>query len=294
VPAPTVSVVIPNYNGADIVPRCFPATHAAVRGEAPEAEILVVDDASRDDSAAWVEARYPDVRVIRNPGNLGFGGTVNRGVREASGDRIVLFNTDVLAEPGFLAPALAHFADSAVFAVTFQALTPAGAFREGPNRVVVKSGLPHTYHDPRDQRTDARGRTLASYPVGGHCVIDRGRFLDLGGYSPLFESFYWEDADLGLRAGRRGWVTVYEPRSRVVHLEKGVIRQTFRDREIRRVKLRNRFLAMWNAYPPAAVALRHVLPVGLRFLAAAARGDREFFAAYGDARRRWAGRDGSA
>jgi len=285
--SPSLSVVIPNYNGAGILPECFPPTHAAIRAGFPHAEIVIVDDASTDDSADWVERRFPDVVVLRNPENRGFGGTVNRGVTAAHGDRVVLLNTDVRAGEGFLDAALPHFSDPDVFAVTFQSLTPEGRFREGPNRVVVKTGLPHTYHDPADQRTDARGRRLASYPVGGHCVVDRARFLDLGGYSPLFEPFYWEDADLGLRAARRGWVTVYEPGSRGVHLERGAIKRTFESREIRRVKLRNRFLAMWNAYPPGVVAVRHVLPVGLRFLTAALTGDKEFFVAYADARRRW-------
>lgn len=282
-----ISIVMPNYNGDQVLRRCFPETHACFRRACPAGEIVVVDDASTDDGMSWLEESYSDLRLIRKEHNQGFGATANRGITEANGEWVLLLNTDIVLLDGWLEAAQPHLEDPTLFAVTFMSLDENRAFREGANRVGWRSGLPFTHHNPGDQRRDRRGRILSSYPVGGHCLVRRDRFLELGGFDLLFEPFYWEDADLGLRAGARGWATIYEPACQVLHLEHGSIRSNHSKERIRRTKLRNRFLLAWRLAGRRRWWLGHGLLALTRFLPELFRPEGSVRQAYRDACRRW-------
>src|ERR1035437_8483527 len=117
--ARAASLVIPNWNGRDLLERFLPSWVAAIAGH-PGSEIIVVDNGSSDGSADWVRSHYPEVQVRALPKNLGFGGGSNAGFREARNDIAVLLNSDMRVEPDFLAPLLAGFTDEANFAFSCQ------------------------------------------------------------------------------------------------------------------------------------------------------------------------------
>src|SRR5690349_980646 len=95
---PLVSVVIPTYNGAAWLPGCLDA----LRGQTfRDFEVLVVDDASTDDTAA-VLARYPEVQAIRLSQNRLFAGAANAGLGAARGELLALLNNDTVAAPAWL------------------------------------------------------------------------------------------------------------------------------------------------------------------------------------------------
>src|SRR4051812_22276592 len=95
---PLISVVIPNYNGAALLPACLDALRAQTLRDF---EIIVVDDASRDNSLE-VLAGYPEVRVVRLERGRKFAGAANAGLREARGDLLALLNNDTAAAPDWL------------------------------------------------------------------------------------------------------------------------------------------------------------------------------------------------
>jgi glycosyltransferase involved in cell wall biosynthesis len=101
----SVSVVIPAFNEG---PRVTPIVRA-VRANVPDAEIIVVDDASRDDTADQAEAA--GARVIRRPHNMGNGAGVKTGVRAASGDVIVIIDCDGQHDPADIPRLLKHIGD---------------------------------------------------------------------------------------------------------------------------------------------------------------------------------------
>src|ERR1017187_895630 len=113
------SLVIPNWNGKDLLERFLPSWLAAIENH-PGSEIIVVDNGSTDGSANWLHENYPEVRVLPLTENLGFGGGSNAGFRAAKNDIVVLLNSDMRVEPDFLAPLLAGFTDDQVFAVSCQ------------------------------------------------------------------------------------------------------------------------------------------------------------------------------
>ena len=99
------TVVIPNWNGKDLLAKYLPSIRSALAGN-PDNQILVVDNGSTDGSADFLRDTFPDVAVLALPKNLGFGGGSNAGFRAAKNDIVVLLNSDMRVAPDFLAPLL--------------------------------------------------------------------------------------------------------------------------------------------------------------------------------------------
>ncbi len=100
-PAPQVSVVIPHFNGYDILSDCLVSL---ARSGYDALEVIVVDNASTDGSGEKVRNDFPDVKVITAPENLGFAGGCNLGARSAAGPYLLILNNDTIHEPGWIQP----------------------------------------------------------------------------------------------------------------------------------------------------------------------------------------------
>jgi GT2 family glycosyltransferase len=239
------SVVIPNWNGRDLLEKYLPSVVEALAGN-PANEILVVDNGSTDGSAEYLAAAFPRVKVLALPANLGFGGGSNAGIRAAANDVVVLLNSDMRVAPDFLAPLLEGFADPAVFAVSCQ------IFFADPHKLREETGLTQGWW--RDGSLRLRHRIDPAigdlfpcfYPGGGSSAIDRRKFLELGGFDKLYEPFYLEDADLGYMAWKRGWKVLYQPRSVVFHEHRGAIGKSFSAARIEAVLKKNYVLFCWK------------------------------------------------
>ena len=116
---PAASVVIPNWNGRDLLEKYLPSVIEALAGD-PANEVVVVDNGSTDGSADFVRANFPQVKLLALPRNFGFGGGSNAGFEAAANPVVVLLNSDMRVAPDFLAPLLEGFDDSEVFAVSCQ------------------------------------------------------------------------------------------------------------------------------------------------------------------------------
>src|SRR5260370_36826317 len=132
--AKACSIVIPNWNGRDLLARYLPYVEAAVAGN-PANEILVVDNGSTDGSVQFLRENFPSVKALALERNLGFGGGSNAGFQAAANDIVVLLNNDMRVEPGFLAPLLAGVTADKVFAVSCQ------IFFSDPARLREETGL---------------------------------------------------------------------------------------------------------------------------------------------------------
>lgn len=104
--APLISVCIANYNGRAMIDDCIQSVLSQTGGHA--VEILVHDDASTDNSANYIQSRYPDVVLIESPNNVGYCVANNRLVARASGDYILLLNNDAALFPDALSTLLEH------------------------------------------------------------------------------------------------------------------------------------------------------------------------------------------
>ena len=239
------SLVIPNWNGRDLLERFVPSWLEAIVNH-PGSEVIVVDNGSTDGSADWLRAHYPQVRVLALEKNLGFGGGSNAGFRAAKNDIVVLLNSDMRVEPDFLAPLLAGFTDGKVFAVSCQ------IFLSDPTKRREETGLTDGWWKDGALRVTHREDPKVDclfpcfYGGGGSSAFDRRKFLSLGGFDELLAPFYLEDTDIGFLAWKRGWKVLYQPASVVYHEHRGTIGRKFSVDYIQSVLQKNYVLFAWK------------------------------------------------
>lgn len=238
------TVVIPSYNGRDLLARCLPTVSAAARQCPFPVEILVVDDGGSDDTPAWLNAEHPAVRCIRLPDNRGFGAAANRGVEEARQPIVFLCNNDMELAEDALARVVETLRQTGAFAVACR-IRMADEAKAGLETGLVtgrwiggRLSLTHENDGGRTPRS-----TL--YAGGGSSAFHREAFLTLGGFSPLYRPYYGEDLDLSWRAWKAGYRVLWEPRSEVVHRHRGTIARTASPREVENILARNLLLFVW-------------------------------------------------
>ncbi len=245
VPSKTVSVVIPTWNGREHLERNLPSVLEALAGN-PDHEIVVVDNASTDGTAEFLREQFPAVRILSLDENRGFGGGSNAGFQHARNPIVVLLNNDMRVEKGFLAPIVEGFSDPRVFAVTAQIFFSDPAKRReetGLTRGLWLNGRLSVGHIIDEKVTEL---FPTFYAGGGSSAYDRRKFLELGGFDPLWEPFYLEDTDISHMAWKRGWIVLYQPRSVVYHDHRGTIGKYFSEDFIQRVLEKNHLLFAWK------------------------------------------------
>jgi GT2 family glycosyltransferase len=242
----TVTFIVPNYNQRHLMDFCLPPL-LAEGGEAHR--VLVVDDASSDDTVAYLRASYPQVRLLALKRNLGFGGAVSAGIQASDTPLFALINTDVQVRPGWLAAVLPHFGRPDTFAVCSRIDLPGGSGMETGNVAPAWSGLLEPYHVP----PTAPGPIL--YAGGASSVYDRAKYQALGGFETVYRPMYFEDIELGYRAWRRGWRSLFEPAASVYHQRRAWIGTRFNEAQANETFLRNGLLFVWkNVRDPVMLA----------------------------------------
>jgi GT2 family glycosyltransferase len=239
------SVVIPNWNGRDLLAKYLPSLVVAMQGN-PRNEIIVVDNGSSDDSVQLMRDHFPQVKVVALPENLGFGGGSNAGFRAAKNDIVVLLNSDMRVETGFLQPLLDCFTNDKIFSASCQ------IFFSDPEKKREETGLTQAWWENggirvRHRIDDAvREPFPCFYGGGGSCAFDRRKFLELGGFDELLRPFYMEDTDIGYLAWKRGWRALYQPASIVYHEHRGTIGKKFSAEYIQSIVLKNFLVFTWK------------------------------------------------
>ncbi len=212
-----IDLIIPNYNGAALLPTCLDALRTQTRRDFV---ITLVDDGSRDDSLALLAARYPEVRVLPLPQNRGLAAAVNAALDITSNEMIVLLNNDTEAHPRWLEhlvgtleryPAYAFAASKLLLFDCRDHLHSAGDFyRE--NGVPGSRGVWERDHGQYDAVTEVFG------PCAGAAAYRRSALDALAGR--VFDEdlvMYCEDVDLNVRARLQGMRTIFVPTAVVYH-----------------------------------------------------------------------------
>lgn len=230
------SIVIPNWNGAEKLRKHLPDVLKAAQFSKVD-EIIVVDDASTDDSVKVLVSDFPEIKLIKKEHNNGFSSTVNLGVQKASGDFIALVNNDASPRVDFLKFVLPHFDDPKVFSVG------CNVGNGGWATATFNNGF--FWHNQKGIGSNQEHRTL--WASGGSGIFRRTIWNELGGLDILFDPFYEEDVDLGYRATKRGYLNIWEPKSKVEHYkEEGVISENYRKSNIEKIAQRNQLMFIWK------------------------------------------------
>lgn len=211
-----VSVVLVNFRGAD-------DTIEAVRhlGELdwPQEmlEIVVVENASGDDSAARIRAAAPKVNLVVSKTNTGFAGGCNAGVAASSGEFVALLNNDAKPDAGWVRAAVEKFAESPrIGAVASKVLDWDGELVDYLGSAMTWYGMGYKpFTAERIPSTPDLARDVL-FGTGAAMFVRRSVYDDLGGFDERYFMFF-EDVDFGWRLNLRGWRFVYEPRSLAFH-----------------------------------------------------------------------------
>jgi len=268
-----LSVVIPNYNGEKILSKNLPKVIKELENyQLGNLEIIVVDDFSIDKSIEVIK-KFPQVKLYTNFKNLGFSSNVDRGVEKASGDLILLLNTDVYPDKDFLKPLLPHFNDEKVFAVGCMDKSVEG------KKIILRGRGIGTWrrgfliHEKGDANLSG---TL--WVSGGSGMFRKSIWDKLGGFNPLYNPFYWEDIDLSYRALKSGYKILFENKSTVWHEhEKGAIKNKFNPFDVKAIAYKNQFLFVWTNLTDSGLLIKHFLWLPYHLLKAIISKDRPFY-----------------
>lgn len=222
-PDPLVSIIIPNYNGADLLPACLDALRAQTLRDF---EIVVVDDGSTDDSLAAL-ARYPEARVIKISNGHRFARVANIGLRHSKGRLLALLNNDTAADPRWLAQLVGGLARNswASFATSKLVLFDQPGVLHSTGDYFGADGLPNS-RGVWQQDTGQYEREEEVFGAQGAAALYKREMLAalagerVGRLGPVFDPkfvMYCEDVDLNLRARLAGFRCVYVPTAVVRH-----------------------------------------------------------------------------
>lgn len=247
---PLLSIVIPNWNGARFLPTCL---DSLARQTYTPLEIIVVDNASTDESCQLIQSGYPGVTLIELPENRGFTGACNTGIEAASGEFTALLNNDTEVDPGWAAAIV-------------------DAFQRHPKAGSVASKMllfdqRDTFHTAGDfftlagragnrgvwqQDTGQYDQEEYVFSACGGSAVYRKTMLDEIGLLDNDFFFSGEDVDLGWRAQLAGWPCLYTPAAIVYHhlsaTGGGTTASYYDGRNLIFILVKNYPAALWRKY----------------------------------------------
>jgi GT2 family glycosyltransferase len=213
---PFVIALVLNWNN---LPDTLECVDSVLRSDYSNLSIWVVDNGSREDPSALLHERHPDLQVLRNPGNFGYGGGNNAGLRralDAGAAYVLLLNNDVVVAPDCVQDLVAALEGDCRIGMA----TPRVFYYDRPSEIYWDGGVVDwesgdVPHDSRDLPVEA-GIVRSEWLNGCSLLVRAATIRDIG---LLDESYflYFEDADWSVRAARRGWTNAVVLRARAWH-----------------------------------------------------------------------------
>jgi GT2 family glycosyltransferase len=223
-----VAIIIVTHESADVVAACLDSI-ARLKYSAPDAEIVVVDNASRDHTSVKVEGA--GVRLIANPDNKGFAAAVNQGVRATTAPLILLLNPDTRLETS-LESLIACFDDPKTSGAGGLLLGPDNQPQTGfmvrnlPTPVALAFEVlginrlwpanPSNWHY-RCLGNNPMASACIEQPAGAFFIFRRSAWDELGGFDESFWPVWFEDVDFCARLRSAGYLIRYQPEARAIH-----------------------------------------------------------------------------
>lgn len=220
---PEVSVIIPTRNRLDLLRTCL---SGLARTDYPQMQILIVDNDSDDPAtlAFLREQSDPRVTVLRHPGPFNYSAINNRAVEHARGKLLCLMNNDVeVVEPSWLSTMAMQALRDDVGAVGARLLYPDGRIQHAGVVMAICGGAAHAHRllRPDEEGYHCRHRLpqFTSAVTAACLVVQREKFLAVGGLNERAFRVAFNDVDLCMRLNARGWQSLYEPRATLIHHE---------------------------------------------------------------------------
>jgi GT2 family glycosyltransferase len=279
---PKVAVVILNWNGLSYLRDFLPYVLASAW---PNLEIVVGDNASSDGSVAFLEGKYPTVRIIENDANYGFTGGYNRVLSQVDADYYILLNSDVEVSPGWIEPVIALMqSDDRIAAAApkikaygqkthFEHAGAAGGF-------IDKFGYPfcrgRIFYEIEEDKGQYERADEIFWASGAAMFIKKKCWDIAGGFDESFFA-HMEEIDLCWRLKNIGYKVMYCPQSVVYHVGGGTLNaenpfKTYLNFRNNLLLLKNN-LPFWRAFVVINIRFWMDLIALLRFLSEGKRKD---------------------
>jgi len=207
-----VTVIVVNYNGWDNLRECLESVFGL---DYPDFEVIVVDNGSTDGSARLVAERFPRVRVLALPRNLGFAEGNNRGAAIARADTLVFLNNDTVVERQWLSELVKPLADPSVAVCGSKALIYSSGKIDFAGGKISPIGAGINLGFSEDDQPGGAPRD-SSHAYGAAMLIRRDVFERAGGFAPEYFAYH-EELDLCWKCWLWGWRVVYVPGSVIRH-----------------------------------------------------------------------------
>ncbi len=207
----TEIIIMPlNFNGKDLLSQCLPAIKKAIDNTPVQCEVCVIDNNSTDNSKEYVKTNFPEMNFISYSVNRCLT-NYNEAIKQSKAPYILILNNDMIPDRNFIEPLYKRIRQRK----EYFAVSPNVECKNNSEKYNERfSGkFFHGHLAPKGLGNEAGG-TL--YFHGGAALIDREKFVELGGFDADY--FYFEDNDLSYRAWKKGYQCIYEPAATVTHL----------------------------------------------------------------------------
>lgn len=217
-----IAIAILNYNGKNLIQRFFPS----LLMHSPQATIYLIDNASTDNSVAYVQHHFPQVKIIQNPKNYGFAQGYNAAIPHINEEILCLLNSDVEVTPHWLPPVLDLFAQNPQVGIVqpkvldyhnpthFEYAGAAGGFIDQYAYPYCRGRVFNTIEQDHNQYDT---NTPIFWASGACMFIKKDLFQSLGGFDPHYFS-HFEEIDLCWRAYNHQTQVYYCAQSKVYHI----------------------------------------------------------------------------
>ena len=256
-----VTVVIPNYNGISFLKDCMDSLEKQTY---KDFSVLVVDNASKDTSAQFLQENYPWVEVLELDKNYGFSGAVNKGIAHAKSEYVILLNNDTASDENYVAELVKCMdKDDKIFSANpkmIQMYNKELLDDAGDMYSVIGWGFQRGV----GQKSSGYNRECRIFSsCAGAAIYRRSVFDEIGMFDEMHFA-YLEDIDVGYRARIAGYKNVYCPASVVYHVGSGTSGSKYNDFKVKLAARNGIYLNYKNM--PLLMLVINFIPIALGML----------------------------
>jgi len=247
-----ISIIIVNWNTRDHLDNCLESVCRTLNNI--DYEVIVVDNASRDDSVTMLKSRYPQVIVIQNEDNRGFGAANNQAIHVMAGRYALLLNTDTILTKNAVEELYEFMESHPEAAMACGQLLNADGSKQNSiasfptlltlaaNMSMLEYLFPRKYPSKRYEH----GNPIEIDSGIGACLLIRKKAIDDVGMFDERYFFFFEETDWAYRMRRAGWKIYHIPSARIYHLQGQSIGRNTRSR-VEFYRSRYQFLKKWKS-----------------------------------------------
>jgi GT2 family glycosyltransferase len=240
-----IEIAVLNYNGAYLMGQCLPSVLDAARRSRHNCKLVVVDNASTDNSREVIKEQFPQFEFFPVEENKVLC-SLNKVAAVSEAEIMIFLNNDLKVDVNFIDPLIEIFLTRKnVFLAAARVYNFEGDdLEEGRTKLVFSGGVFKAISKYKGYEKELND--VAYTFQAGFGAFSRKIYLQLGGYDSLYLPGILEDTDICFRAWRRGYVAYYQPASHIFHMGKESFKKRYGNRKLLAISHRNSYIFIWK------------------------------------------------